>query len=112
MLGSGSFALWAGWAASGLVVAAGVDGQFAEELPGGGVDDADVEVADEHDDVGSGVGSSDADVVEAAGHAQGDHAGGVDAVVADAGVGVVVAAGGREGFGEGVVGGRGGGTVG
>ena len=94
----------AGWAASGLIVAAGVDGQFAEELSGGGVD--------EHNDVGSGMGSSDADVVEAAGHAQGDHAGGVDAVVADAGVGVVVAAGGREGFGEGVVGGRRGGAVG
>jgi hypothetical protein len=66
----------AGWAASGLVVAAGVDGQFAEELPGGGVDDADLEVVDEHDEVGSGVGSSDAEVMEAAGHAQGDHAGG------------------------------------
>ena len=49
------FALPAGWAASGLVVAAGVDGQFAEELPGGGVDDADLEVVDEHDEVGSGV---------------------------------------------------------
>jgi hypothetical protein len=48
------------------------------------------------------VGSADADVVQAAGHGQGDHAGGVDAVVADAGVGVVVAAGGREGLGEGV----------
>ena len=108
--------MWAGWAAGGLVVAAGVDGQFAEEFAGGGVDDADVEVVDEHEHVGSGVGSgvgsSDADVVEAAGHAQGDHAGGVDAVVADAGVAVVVAAGGRERFGQGVVGGCGGGPVG
>jgi hypothetical protein len=90
----------AGWAAGGLVVAAGVDGQFAEQLPSGGVDDADVEVVDEHEHVGLGVGSSDAEVVEAAGHAQGDHAAVVDAVVAEAGVGVVVAAGGREGFGE------------
>jgi hypothetical protein len=83
-----------------LVVAAGVDGQFAEQLPGGGADDADLEVVDEHDELGSGVGSSDAEVVEVAGHAQGDHAGGVDGVVADAGVGVVVAAGGREGLGR------------
>src|SRR5215469_7771260 len=34
---------WSGWDASGLVVAAWVDGQFAEEFSGGGVDDADVE---------------------------------------------------------------------
>jgi hypothetical protein len=40
------------------------------------------------------VGSADADVVELAGVAQGDDAGVVDAVVADAAVGVVVAAGG------------------
>jgi hypothetical protein len=100
--------LRAGWAAGGLVVAAWVDGQLAEELPGGGVDDADPEVVDEHGHVGSGVGSSDAEVVEPAGHAQGDHAAVVDAVVAGAGVGVVVAAGGREGFGEGVVDGGGG----
>ena len=53
----------AGWAAGGLVVLGGVDGQFAEEFTGGSVDDADVEVVDEHDHVGSGVGSSDADVV-------------------------------------------------
>ena len=87
--------MWAGWAAGGLVVAAGVDGQFAEEFAGGGVDDADVQVVDEHDDVGSGVGSSDPDVVEFAGDAEGDDAGFVDAVVADAGVGVGVAAAGR-----------------
>jgi integrase len=35
--------------------------------PGCGVDDADMEVVDEDDDVGSGVGSSDADVAEPAG---------------------------------------------
>ena len=52
------------------------------------------------------------EVVEAAVDPQGDVAVGVDAVVADAGVGVVVAAGGREGLGEGVVGGGGGGAVG
>src|SRR6266545_3637721 len=44
---------------------------------------------------------------EPAGHAQGDHAAVVDAVVADAGVGVVVAAGGGLGLGEGAVGGGG-----
>jgi hypothetical protein len=83
-----------------LVIAAGVDNQFAVEFAGDGVDDAAVEVVDEHEHLGSGVGSPDAEVVEAAGHAQGDHAAVVDAVVADAGVGVVVVAGGREGLGR------------
>ena len=80
---------------SALVVEAGVDGEFCEELAGDGVDDADVEVLDEQDDVGSLVGSSDADVAEFAVHAQGDGAGLVDAVVADAvvGFGVAVLAG-------------------
>jgi hypothetical protein len=32
------------WPADGPVVAAGVDGQCTEDLAGGGVDDADVEV--------------------------------------------------------------------
>ena len=70
-----------------MVVAGGVQGEVAEEFSGGGVDDADVEVVDEHDDVGAGVGAADADVVEAAVVAEGDDAGGVDAVVADAVVG-------------------------
>ena len=69
---------------SGLVVAAEVDGELAEEFAGDGCDDADVEVCDEQDDVGSGVGSSDADVAEFAGDAQGDGAGLVDAVVTHA----------------------------
>jgi hypothetical protein len=38
-----------------LVAAGDVDGEFAEEFAGGGVDDADVAVGDEDDDVGSGV---------------------------------------------------------
>jgi hypothetical protein len=42
-----------------LVVARGVDG----ELAGGSVDDADVQVLGEEQDVGSGVGSADADVL-------------------------------------------------
>jgi len=69
-----------------LVVDVGVEGEFAEEFAGGGVDDADVEVVGEEDDAGSGVGSSHADVVESSVVAQGDDAGVVDAVVADAGV--------------------------
>ena len=69
----------------------GFEDQLAEEFAGDGVDDADLEVLDEQDDVGSGVGSADADVVESAVVAQGDGAGFVDAVVADPVVGVGVA---------------------
>ena len=76
----------------GLVVASWVDFEVAEKFSGGGVDDADVEVVDEQDDVGSGVGPADADVVESAVNAQGDDAAGVDAVVSDACVGLGVAA--------------------
>ncbi|GAA4748845.1 hypothetical protein GCM10023328_34170 [Modestobacter marinus] len=76
-----------GWSAGGLVVAGGVEGEFAEEFAGGGVDDADVQVLDQEQDVGSGVGSADADVVEAAGQAEAEAAGGVDAVGADPVVG-------------------------
>ena len=54
-----------------LVVGVWVDGELAEEFAGDGVNDADVEVLDEQDDVGSGVGSSDADVVQLAVDAQG-----------------------------------------
>jgi hypothetical protein len=85
-----------------LVVAGGVEGQLAQEFSGDGVDDADVQVVDQQDDVGSGVGTSDADVVEAAVQAQGDDAGGVDA-----GVGTGVTAAG----GQGGVDGCGGGAV-
>ena len=49
----------------GLVVLVWVDGQVAEEFACDGVDDAGVEVVDEHDHGGSGVGSADADVVDA-----------------------------------------------
>jgi hypothetical protein len=76
-VGSGSFVFSVGVArfAGGLVVAAGIDGEVAEQFSGGGVDDADVEVVDEQDDVGSGVGSADADVVEPAVGAQSDFPG-------------------------------------
>ena len=53
-----------------LVAACGVEGEVAEEFAGGGVDDADVEIRDEEDDGGSGVGAADADVVHAAGAAE------------------------------------------
>jgi len=54
---------------AGLVAAGGVEGELAEHVAGGGVDDADVEVVDEHDDAFGGVGAADAEVVEAAGAA-------------------------------------------
>jgi hypothetical protein len=50
------------------------------------VDDPDVEVVDEHDDVGSGVGSADADMEETTGVAKGDFAFVVDAVAAESSV--------------------------
>ena len=49
-----------------MVVAGGIEDQLAQEFPGDGVDDADMQVVDQHKDVGSGVGSPDADVVRAA----------------------------------------------
>jgi hypothetical protein len=60
--------------------------------------------------VGSGVGSADADVVQASGDAQGGGAAVVDTVGTYSAVGVEAFAG--AGFGPGGVGGRGGGGVG
>ena len=77
--------------AGGLVVAGWVEGELAEQFAGGGADDADVQVLNEQQDLGCGVGSADADVVELAAVARGDFAGAVDAVGADAVVGVAVA---------------------
>src|SRR5579859_56829 len=95
----------------GLAGALCVEGELAEEFAGGGVDDPDVQVLDEEQDVGSGVGPADADVVEPAGVAEGDAAGGVDDVAADPVVGVAgpVAGG---GLGPGGVDGGGGGPAG
>ena len=90
---SGGYRVLTFGCAGGLVVLGGVEDQLAEELPGGGVDHADVQVLDEQDDVGSGVGSADAEVVQPAGDAQGDPAAVVDAGVRDPVVGVGVAAG-------------------
>ncbi|HME78427.1 MAG TPA: hypothetical protein VKI00_23110 [Mycobacterium sp.] len=47
-----------------------------------------MEVLDQDEHAGAGVGSADADVVQASGDAQGDYAGLVDAVAADPVVGV------------------------
>ena len=72
-------------------------------IRGGGVDDADAQVLDEHDDVGTGVGPAEADVVELAAGAQGEGAAGADDVGADAvvGVGGPVAGGGLRAGGVG-----------
>ena len=91
-----------------MVVAAGVQDQFAEELAGGGVDHADVEVLDDEDDAGSCVGSADADVVQPAVVSQGDGPGLVDGVVPDPVVGVGISGRAGQGLGHRVVeGGRG-----
>jgi hypothetical protein len=64
-LGSGccGFGVGVRGVGGGLVVAGGVEGEVAERFAGGGVDDPDVEVGDEEDDGGSGVGSAQANVV-------------------------------------------------
>jgi hypothetical protein len=72
------------------------------------VDDADAVVLDEHQDVGSGVGSPDADVVQSPLDVQRYAAGLVHLVVAEAVVDVGAAVGAGAGFGAGGVGGNGG----
>jgi hypothetical protein len=94
---------WVGWSAGAVVAVVGVDGEVAEDLAGGGVDDAYVQVGDEQDDAGSGVVAADGDVVELSVDAQGDGAADGDAVVTDPEVGVAGAVGGA-GFGAGRVG--------
>ncbi len=86
---------WSWWDASGLEVAGGVEGELAEQFSGVAVDDPDLKILDEQGDAGAGVASSDSDVVQSAVVPQGDHAGGVDAVEADA-----VVAGGRSASAE------------
>lgn len=88
-------------AAGGLVVAGGVQGECAEDLRGGGVDDGDFQVLDAQSDVGS----SDSDVVQFAVVSQGDYACFVDLVGADSVVGVVDSVCGvGGGFGAGLIG--------
>jgi len=57
----------------GLVVAGGVEGELADELAGV-VEDSDVSSGDEYGDGFAGVASSDADVVETSGVADGEFA--------------------------------------
>jgi hypothetical protein len=71
-----------------LVVLGRVELEFSEEFAVVG-EDPDVELVDQDQDVGAGVAAADADVVEPAVVAQGEHPAGVDLVVADAVVGVV-----------------------
>src|ERR1700753_3689850 len=82
--GSGCFRFRAGWAAEWLVVAGGGGGELAGGGGGGGGDDPDVQVVDEHQDWGAGVFVAGADVVEAAVDPEGELAGRVGAVGADA----------------------------
>ena len=51
-----AFSVWGLWVAGGLVVAGGVGYEFAQEFAGGGVDDSEVEIVDQDQDAGSGVG--------------------------------------------------------
>lgn len=71
----------------GLVVLVGVDGVFGEDFAGFAVDDHGVGAVGEGHDWAVFVGPADAEVAEFAGVAQGDDAGGVDVVEADAVVG-------------------------
>ncbi|HMM83809.1 MAG TPA: hypothetical protein PKI99_04240 [Terrimesophilobacter sp.] len=59
-----AFTGWWGRFSLSLVVDVGVEVEFAEEVSGGFVDDANVLVVDEDADFGSFVGSTDADVVQ------------------------------------------------
>lgn len=93
------------WLAGGLIVAVRVDDEFAEALSRGGVDDADLEAVDEQQDVGSCVGSPDADVVESAVVSQGHHARFVDPIGAHQVVDLVGDEGAGGGFGSSRVGG-------
>ena len=85
-------------------MAVGIEGEVADDFAGGGVDDADLEVVDEHHDRGVGEGSADAEVLEMTVVSECHFAGFVDAVVADSelAVGVVVGSGfGSCGVGDG-----------
>jgi hypothetical protein len=95
-----------------LVVLGWVEDEVAEDLAGNGVDDRDFQVLDEQDDAGSGVGSSDSDVVEFPADPDGHDAGFVDGVVADPVMSVGVAGLTRKGFRQGLVVGCWGGLVG
>jgi hypothetical protein len=94
---------WAGWQPAGLVVPAGVQDQFADQLTGVAIDDADVQVVDEQADRGAGEPGAEADVVQPAVVAHSDRAPAVDLVVPDPVVGGDDRAG-RNGFRSGLIG--------
>src|SRR5829696_6888942 len=97
--------LWPGLAeTSGLIIHGWVEDELADDLAGGGMDDADVEAVDQHQDRGSGVGSADADVVESAVVAEAEFAVAVDDVAADPGLRLAIRGVRRDGFGSGLVG--------
>jgi len=83
----------------GLVVPCWVDCELSENFSCGGVNDVNVVVLNQDDDVGSGVGSPDSDVVHLAVDTKCDGSRGIDAVAPNPFVGVVVAgpSGGRFG---------------
>jgi hypothetical protein len=93
-----------------LVVLGRVDGELSDELAGGGVGDAHVEVMHEDDHGVAAVFGAQADVVHAAVDAQSDLSAFVDGVVTDAVVAVVATAG--AGFGSPVIRVRGGAPLG
>ena len=85
-----------------MVAVLGVDGEGADDLAGGGVDDAHVVAVDEEEDGGSVEGSPDADVVHVAVDPEADVAR-VDPVASDAELGVEMVVAGS-GFGSCLVG--------
>ena len=101
MLGVAAWPSW--WSTDRLVGLGRIEGEGPEEFAGGRVDDADVEVFDEEQNGGSGVGSPDTDLDHRAVMTQRDLAGFVDFVAADARVAVGAAVAGR-GFRSGLIG--------
>jgi hypothetical protein len=71
-----------------LVVAAGIEGEPADQLAGALVKDTDVQIGHEKLDRPALVGSADADVVQPAVVAKGDGAAGVGLVLADSEMGL------------------------
>jgi hypothetical protein len=66
-----------------LIVAAGIEGEVANQLAGALVKDTDVQIGHEELDRPALVGSAQADVVQPAVVAKGDGAAGIDPVLAD-----------------------------
>jgi hypothetical protein len=71
-----------------LVVPARIEGELPDQLAGSGIEDANVAIGDEELDRLALVSPAEADVVKPRVVAQGDRAGVIDLVVADAEVGL------------------------